>query len=106
MNDTSQTPNKKPELCCVYPSSANTIQLKVGNFIYQFSQSQRECMERNTSWSFEDTRQALLAQWENLLQRIDIASNTPEKYKRMFYTGIYHTMLMPVDRTGVKSIME
>ncbi len=35
-------------------------------------------------WSFEDTWQALLVQWENLLQRIDIASNTPENISVCF----------------------
>lgn len=38
--------------------------------------------------------------WEKLLRKITIDPETPERYKRMFYTGLYHTMLMPVDRTG------
>ena len=83
-----------------FPSSANTIQLKVGISFISSLKARENVWNEIPHWSFEDTRQALLAQWENLLQRIDIASNTPEKYKRMFYTGIYHTMLMPVDRTG------
>ena len=36
--------------------------------------------------------------WNGKLRKIEIAGT--EKQKRMFYTGIYHTMLMPVDKSG------
>ena len=36
--------------------------------------------------------------WDKILSRIHIEGT--EEQKRMFYTGIYHTCLMPVDRTG------
>ena len=36
--------------------------------------------------------------WENLLCRIQIKGS--ETDKRMFYTALYHTMIMPVDKTG------
>lgn len=51
-------------------------------------------------WSFEKVHQDLLGQWEQLFQKIEIDPSTPLAKKRMFYTGLYHTMLMPVDRTG------
>ena len=50
----------------------------------------------NTSF---DSQLSLLRQsWESILSRIQIEGT--ETQKRMFYTGIYHTCLMPVDRTG------
>ena len=36
--------------------------------------------------------------WEQLLSRIQIKGT--ERDKRMIYTALYHTMLMPVDKTG------
>lgn len=36
--------------------------------------------------------------WNGKLRKIEIVGT--EKQKRMFYTGIYHTMLMPVDKSG------
>lgn len=36
--------------------------------------------------------------WNGKLRKIEIAGT--DKQKRMFYTGIYHTMLMPVDKSG------
>lgn len=50
--------------------------------------------------SFDTVRRELEDAWENLLSRIELDPSTPERYRRMFYTGLYHTMLMPVDRTG------
>jgi predicted alpha-1,2-mannosidase len=50
--------------------------------------------------TFDEVLAATLDSWEHLLGKITIAADTPDNYKRMFYTGLYHTMLMPVDRTG------
>ena len=36
--------------------------------------------------------------WEQLLSRVQIKGS--DKDKRMFYTALYHTMLMPVDKSG------
>jgi len=48
--------------------------------------------------NFDTQLNTLRNEWEKYLSRIEIKGT--EKQKRMFYTGIYHTMLMPVDRTG------
>ena len=46
-----------------------------------------------------DTQLSLLRNtWEQQLSKIQI-TGTPEQ-QRMFYTALYHTMLMPVDKTG------
>jgi predicted alpha-1,2-mannosidase len=38
--------------------------------------------------------------WENLLERIEPDASAGTDQKKIFYTALYHTMLMPVDRTG------
>ncbi len=81
-------------------SSGNVVQLKVG-ISYLSSLKARENAHADIlHWSFETVHQQLLDQWEALFHKIEISPNTPEAYKRMFYTGLYHTMIMPVDRTG------
>ena len=50
--------------------------------------------------SFAQVRADCLAQWEALLSRVELGRGVSDKHKRMFYTALYHTMLMPVDRTG------
>ncbi|HEX9600854.1 MAG TPA: GH92 family glycosyl hydrolase [Mariniflexile sp.] len=51
-------------------------------------------------WNFNSVLSDLENKWEQLLSRITLSSDTSEDYKKMFYTGLYHTMIMPVDRTG------
>lgn len=51
-------------------------------------------------WNFNSVLSSLENKWEALLSRIAISNETSDAYKKMFYTGIYHTMIMPVDRTG------
>ena len=78
----------------------SVVQLKIG---ISFLSSQRAKHNAHTyipHWSFEKVHNGLLAQWEKLFKAIEIAPDTPETQKRMFYTALYHTMIMPVDRTG------
>lgn len=78
----------------------SVVQLKVG---ISFLSCQRAKYNAHTyipHWSFEQVHNELLAQWEKLFKAIEIAPDTPEAQKRMFYTALYHTMIMPVDRTG------
>ena len=51
-------------------------------------------------WDFNTVLSSLENKWEQLLSRIKLSEDTSNDYKKMFYTGLYHTMLMPVDRTG------
>ncbi|MEO8532433.1 MAG: GH92 family glycosyl hydrolase [Flavobacterium sp.] len=51
-------------------------------------------------WDFNTVLTSLENKWEQLLGRIKLSSDTSDDYKKMFYTGLYHTMIMPVDRTG------
>ena len=51
-------------------------------------------------WNFNAVLSVLGTKWEQLLSRITLSPDTSIEYKKMFYTGLYHTMLMPVNRTG------
>ena len=78
----------------------SVVQLKIG---ISFLSSQRAKHNAHTyipHWSFKKVHNDLLVQWEKLFKAIEIAPDTPEAQKRMFYTALYHTMIMPVDRTG------
>ena len=58
----------------------------------------RENLEMVERLDFEGIRAQCVAQWKDLLDRARVSGN--DRDKRMFYTALYHTMLMPVDRTG------
>jgi len=51
-------------------------------------------------WNFTTVLSSLENKWDLLLSRIKLSTDTSDEYKKMFYTGLYHTMIMPVDRTG------
>ena len=54
---------------------------------------------RNIDGHGFDEQLALLREaWEQQLQKIQITGT--EAQRRMFYTALYHTMLMPIDKTG------
>lgn len=83
-----------------FDSPDNMVQLKVGISFLSPLKARENAHKDIPHWSFETVHQQLLDQWEVLFRKIEISPRTPDAFKRMFYTGLYHTMLMPVDRTG------
>ena len=57
-------------------------------------------------WNFEKELAETQQKWEDLLQRAEVDKDASVEKKTMFYTGLYHTMLMPVDRTGENPLWE
>ena len=76
------------------------VLLKVGISFLSPEQAKANAEQYLPDWDFDGVRQRLIAKWEDLLQRVRISPFATEKQKRMFYTALYHTMLMPSDRTG------
>lgn len=83
-----------------FAKNDKVVQLKVGISFLSMQKAKINAHSEIPHWSFEKVHQDLLGQWKQLLQKIEINPSTPLAKKRMFYTGLYHTMLMPVDRTG------
>lgn len=68
--------------------------VKVGiSFVSMEKAQQNVCPE-----TFDGQLSNLRKAWNEKLGKIEIEGT--DKQKRMFYTGIYHTMLMPVDKSG------
>ena len=74
--------------------SKSTVHLKVGISHISIAQAKRNIPARGFDAQLKHLRET----WNGKLRKIEIAGT--EKQKRMFYTGIYHTMLMPVDKSG------
>jgi predicted alpha-1,2-mannosidase len=69
-------------------------QLKVGISYVSTQQARRNIPECDFDKQLDKVRES----WEQLLSRIQVKGT--ERDKRMFYTALYHTMLMPVEKTG------
>ena len=78
---------------------AREVELRVGISFLSTDKAQ-ENLRSVSGRSFDQVRSDCLAQWNALLGRLQPGRGTPARQKRMFYTALYHTMLMPVDRTG------
>ena len=76
------------------------VLLKVGISFISVDQARANATEDLPDWDFDGVRGRLVAQWEDLLGRVRISPRASLKQKRMFYTALYHSMLMPSDRTG------
>ena len=74
--------------------SDSIVNIKVGISYVSTQQAKRNIPECDFDTQLIKVRES----WERLLSRIHIQGS--EKDKRMFYTALYHTMLMPVDKTG------
>lgn len=83
-----------------FPENADTINVRVGISFISPLKARYNLENESEGKSFEEILEETTDKWEAILQKIQIAPDTPEKYKRMLYTALYHTMLMPSDRTG------
>ena len=70
------------------------VNIKVGISYVSTQQAKRNIPE----WDFDTQLSKLRESWEQVLSRVQITGT--EAQKRMFYTALYHTMLMPVDKSG------
>ena len=73
------------------------VEVRVG-ISFLDTEKARENLEMVERSSFEEIKVQCVEQWKELLDRVKVSGSARDK--RMFYTALYHTMLMPVDRTG------
>ena len=74
--------------------SKSVVNLKVGISHISIAQARRNI----PSCGFDTQLKNVRKTWNGKLGKIEISGT--EKQKRMFYTALYHTMLMPVDKSG------
>ena len=83
-----------------FANSDSIVNLKVGISFISSAKAHENLKKDIPHWSFDEVLKNLTAEWEKLLCKITISENASEKLKKMFYTGLYHTMIMPADRNG------
>jgi|LSQX01.3.fsa_nt_gb predicted alpha-1,2-mannosidase len=76
------------------------VELKIG-ISFVSAENARQNLEAETgSLDFEGVRDAQRAVWDNWLSRVKIETSDPE-IKTVFYTALYHSMIMPSNFTDV-----
>lgn len=80
-------------------SASQTLQMKLAISFVSTAKAKQNLENEVQEWSFNQLLKETQQKWEKLLSRIEIDNNASLEQKKMFYTGLYHTMLMPVDRS-------
>lgn len=80
-------------------TGSDTLKVKIGISFISSLKAKKNIESEIPGWSFDKVLNYVQNQWEALLSRIEINADATEEQKKMFYTGLYHTMLMPVNRT-------
>jgi predicted alpha-1,2-mannosidase len=78
----------------------DTIQVKIGISYISTLKAKQNINKEVPHWNFTKLLNETRDRWEDLLKRIEIDENATLSQKKMFYTALYHTMIMPVDKTG------
>lgn len=77
----------------------NVMLAKIGISFVSEEQAKKNCKEDIPGWNLEALYNQCVYEWKNLLSRLPIQQEATEQVKRMYYTALYHTCLMPTERT-------
>jgi predicted alpha-1,2-mannosidase len=83
-----------------FPTRAGQqVRMKIGISFLSAAQARHNAETEIPGFDFAATQAAAIAAWNKALGTVEVSGETPEQ-AQIFYTALYHTMLMPVDRTG------
>ncbi len=75
------------------------IKVKVGISFLGRTKARQNILHEIPHWNFDAVHQAAIQQWNSYLGRIEVKT-AREDLKTIFYTGLYHSIMQPTDRTG------
>jgi len=74
-------------------SAGETVQARIGSSFTSVAEARKNLMSEIPGWDFDKVSEAARAQWNSALNRISIDADSTRK--RIFYTAMYHSMLLP-----------
>jgi predicted alpha-1,2-mannosidase len=99
----STLPNPPPVVSTgaylTFAAGEKPVMVKVGMSFVSIEQAKKNAMTEVPNFDFDGTRKAVVGAWDKELATVKIHGGTPDE-RQQFATGLYHSMLMPVDRTG------
>lgn len=81
------------------PKTGHPIVMKIGISFISIEKARSNLASEIPGFDFDAVHSAAIAAWDKALSTVDIHGESPEQ-AQIFYTALYHTMLMPSDRTG------
>jgi predicted alpha-1,2-mannosidase len=76
-----------------------SVKMKVGISFISTGKAKQNISNEINHWNFEKVKEEAASEWNNKLNTIAVTTNN-EDQKKIFYSALYRTMLMPVNRTG------
>jgi predicted alpha-1,2-mannosidase len=96
----SDVPAERIGSVCQFLTKQNEpILMKAAISFASYENAERFLENEIPAWDFDQIKAKGLETWEKQLNKIKIGAATEEQ-KGIFYTALYHSMLMPRDRTG------
>ena len=87
-------------VCKLEDHASEVVNLKIGISFVSSAKAEQNMRNEIPHWDFQGIVREAQERWENLIGRIELSRTATEEQKTMFYTALYHTMLMPVNRAG------
>lgn len=75
------------------------VHVKIGISFLSQAQARLNTEYEIPDFNFDKVREAAVSAWNSALAPVEVNGASDEQL-RMFYTALYHAMLMPVDRSG------
>ncbi len=82
-----------------FAAGEKPVMVKVGISFVSIDQAKKNAETEISGFDFDSTRKAVVNAWNKELSPVKIEGGTTGE-RQQFATGLYHSMLMPVDRTG------
>ena len=76
-----------------------TVLLKVGVSFVSIAKARENLLQEIPAWDFDAVRSQAKAAWEKALTKIQVSGGTDSE-RRIFYTALYRSHVMPHDLTG------
>ncbi|HEV2136192.1 MAG TPA: GH92 family glycosyl hydrolase [Terracidiphilus sp.] len=81
------------------PHAGRPVLMKIGISFVSIEQARRSLAAEISGFDFDAVHTVAVAAWDKALSAVDVEGQTPGQ-AQIFYTALYHTMLMPSDRSG------
>ncbi len=69
------------------------VHVRIGTSFTSFDEARRNLRAEIPGWNFEEVKQHAAAQWNHELGKIRVSGSSNDE--RIFYTALYHAMLLP-----------
>jgi len=93
-------------LWLAFPTHAGQqVLMRIGISFVSIEQAQQNMEREIPRFDFEALHNSTVAAWDKALGKVELKGETPRQ-AQIFYTALYHTMLMPTDRTGENPLWE